>query len=71
VRILFIFNAERITHSCSKRGPYPKFISFTFDYGMRCGLLARPNDLRRRDPPYEMDVASNGTGLGKVLNQYA
>jgi hypothetical protein len=41
VRILFIFNTERIIRSGNAHGPTRKFILFTFDYGMRCGLLVR------------------------------
>ena len=39
VRILFVFNAERTYPFFQRARPYTKFISFTLDYGMRCGSL--------------------------------
>jgi hypothetical protein len=39
--ILFSFNAKRLIHPCGRHGRYMKFISFTLDYGMHCGLLVR------------------------------
>ena len=39
MRILFICNAERTFPFLQLALPYTKFISFTLDYGMRCGSL--------------------------------